>query len=144
MRKEALISPAADRFIDRKPHDSTPPLRDVLMAHEERFWLGRSDQYRDALDDTCLVAFTNVAGVSSRDKIAGPMHREPIWRDLTMDVAGLVQPTDDVAVLTYRVSVDRGRDGRYRALVSSGYVRRDGGWRMMFHHQTPLDGSHRG
>jgi hypothetical protein len=27
---------------------------------------------------------------------------------------------------------------RYRALVSSGYVKRNGSWKMMFHQQTPL------
>ena len=26
----------------------------------------------------------------------------------------------------------------YAALVSTGYVRRDDGWKMMFHQQTPL------
>jgi hypothetical protein len=28
----------------------------------------------------------------------------------------------------------------YEALVSSAYVRRDGQWKMAFHHQTPLAG----
>lgn len=27
----------------------------------------------------------------------------------------------------------------YHALVSSGYVRREAGWKLMFHHQTPLE-----
>jgi hypothetical protein len=36
-----------------------------------------------------------------------------------------------------RHSGNRG-DESYRALVSSGYARRDDGWKMVFHQQTPL------
>lgn len=44
--------------------------------------------------------------------------------------------TDDVALVTYSVSAQRG-DLPYAALVSSLYVRRSGGWRLTFHQQTP-------
>lgn len=56
-----------------------------------------------------------------------------------MELDGVLQPADDIAILTYRARADRGEDERYRALVSSGYVRRGGEWKMAFHQQTPLD-----
>ena len=59
-------------------------------------------------------------------------------RDLRIEVAGLLAPTADVAILTYRASATRGEGPRYRALVSSGYVRRLDGWKLAFHQQTPL------
>ena len=49
-----------------------------------------------------------------------------------------MQPTDDVAIITYRAAAEREGSEQYRARVSSGYVKRDGAWRMVFHQQTPL------
>lgn len=91
------------------------------------------------MDDKCLVAFPQGSRVSTADEVAGTVEGGPRWRDLEIDVEGLLQPTGDVALLTYRASARRGEDERYRALVGSGYVRRDGGWKLMFHQQTPLD-----
>jgi hypothetical protein len=41
-------------------------------------------------------------------------------------------------LLTYRASAVRGNGEPYEARVSSGYVRRNGGWKLMFHAQMPL------
>lgn len=43
-----------------------------------------------------------------------------------------------MAFLTYRASAVRGEDVRYRALVSSAYVKRGDAWKLAFHQQTPL------
>lgn len=111
-------------------------VRDDLLAMERKLWLGGRAEYRGALDDDCLLAFTTMAGVSSRDEVADQVDGNR-WRDLDIDVEGFLQPTDDVALVTYRASAVRG-DEPYEARVSSGYVRRDGAWKLMFHQQTPL------
>jgi hypothetical protein len=44
-----------------------------------------------------------------------------------------------MAVLSYEASAKRGASGEaYHALVSSGYVKRGGEWKLAFHQQTPL------
>jgi hypothetical protein len=109
-----------------------------LLKKEETLWSGGATAYRRALDDDCLVAFTEMAGVQSRDEIADMAGKSPErWRDVDIDIEGLLQPTANVTILTYRVTAMRG-DQPYSARVSSGYVNRDGDWRMMFHQQTPL------
>lgn len=113
-------------------------LQDELLSLEEELWTAGAAPYREHLDDECLVAFTEMAGVSTREQIAGTVDDDERWRDLEIEVEGLLRPTEDVAMLTYRAEAARGNDDRYRALASSGYVRRDGGWKMMFHQQTPL------
>ena len=113
-------------------------LKDDLLAIEQRLWTGGGEEYRRHLDDECAIAFTEMAGVFSREQVAGTVEGPDRWRDVEMSLQGLVRPTNDVAVLTYRASAVRGNEERYSALVSSGYVRRDGEWRMMFHQQTPL------
>ena len=111
-------------------------LRDDLVAMEKKLWSGGQSEYRNTLDNDCLVAFTEMAGVSSRDQIASQAKARR-FSDVNIDVDGLLRPTDDVAILTYHVHALREKMP-YDAVVSSGYVRRDGVWKMMFHQQTPL------
>ena len=112
-------------------------LENELLSIERTLWSAEAEAYRRNLDDRCLVAFTGMAGVSSREEIAGSVEGSQRWKDLDLEVVGLLQPTPDVALLTYRAGAVRGEE-RYRALVSSGYARRDDGWKMVFHQQTPL------
>jgi hypothetical protein len=119
-------------------------LEKELLSIEQSLWKGGVDAYRRALDDDCLVAFVQQAGVSSREEVAGTVEGAPRWKDLEMQVEGLLQPTPDIAILTYRASAVRGEgdeggeEQRYRALISSGYVKRHDAWKLMFHQQTPL------
>lgn len=113
-------------------------LQTDLLALEKKFWSGDAGFYRNNLDDKCLTVFTKMAGVQSKDAIAdmvaGDSQR---WEDLKIDEKGLVEPTRDMAILSYEASAQRGGQ-RYKALVSSGYVRRNGAWKLAFHQQTPL------
>ena len=112
-------------------------LQKDLLKKEESLWSGGTSAYRHALDGDCLVAFTEMAGVQTRDEIANMAGKGPRWHDVDIAVEGFLQPTDDVTILTYRVNAVRDNEP-YSARVSSGYVNRDGDWRMMFHQQTPL------
>jgi hypothetical protein len=42
-------------------------------------------------------------------------------------------------LLSYEASAVRENGEPYKALVSTGYVKRSDGWKMMFHAQAPLD-----
>jgi hypothetical protein len=111
---------------------------DELLAIERSLWIDGPDAYDRHLDAECLIAFTGMAGLFTRDEVAATVADSPRWRNLEIDVQALVEPTADVAILTYRAAAVRGEDESYRALVSSGYVRRDGSWRLTFHQQTPV------
>ena len=114
-------------------------LQDRLLDIERRLWTGGPEEYRRHLDPDCLIAFSDeVVGVSSRDEIARSAADSPRWRDLDLDFRGLIRPSDDVALLTYRASASRGESDHYEALASSCYMCRNGEWRMVFHQQTPL------
>lgn len=112
-------------------------VEEQLLDLDRQLWSGGPDAYRAILDDDCLLAFTEMAGVSDREAVARTADTPQRWRDVELEPEGVVQPTPAVAILTYRASATRG-DEQYRALVSSGYVKRDGGWKLMFHQQTPL------
>jgi ketosteroid isomerase-like protein len=108
-----------------------------LLNKEKTLWSGGAPEYRRTLDGECLIAFTAMAGVQAREDVAAMVGRAERWRDIDIEVEGSLQPTEDVSIFTYRVTAVRG-DEPYRARVSSGYVKRDDDWRMMFHQQTPL------
>jgi hypothetical protein len=113
-------------------------VQEELLSIERQLWSGGAGAYHEHLDDHCLVAFTEMAGVMTREQVAGTVEGGPRWRDVEIDVEGVLEPTSDTAFLTYRARARRGESESYRAVVSSGYVRRDGAWKLMLHQQTPL------
>lgn len=113
-------------------------LQEELLALEERFWTEGAGFYRDHLDDRCLTAFAEMAGVFDKDEIARTVGESSRFKDVNVKVHGIVEPIDGFAVLSYRAAATRDDGERYYALVSSGYVKRNGGWKLAFHQQTPL------
>ena len=116
-------------------------LQTDLTALEKQFWNGDAEFYRSHLDDKCLVAFPTMAGVKTKDEIAAMAKSDqPQWKNLQIRDKGFVEPMKGMAVLSYEADGQRATTGeRYHAFVSSGYVQRDGEWKLAFHQQTPFD-----
>src|SRR5262245_61057518 len=114
-------------------------IQNDLLAIEKGFWTSGADYYRQNLDDVCLTAFTEMVGAFKKEEIAGMMKEADRWRDLSLDVKGCLEPAPGFAVLTYQVRAKRKGGEPYAGVVSSGYVMRNGAWKMVFHQQTPLD-----
>ena len=115
-----------------------PALQTELLALDRALWSGGEEAYRENLDERCLLAFERMAGVSSREEVTATVASAPRWQKVDIEAEGLVQPTDDVAIITYRAAAEREGSEQYRARVSSGYVKRDGAWRMVEHVITAL------
>ena len=114
-------------------------LEQDLLAREMQFWVGNADFFRQHLNDTCLTASVDHPGLQPKEAIAASVTQSDSWRSLTIDEKGFLSLGEDAAILTYEASGNRKNGTRYRALVSSGYVRRDGAWKLAFHQQTPLE-----
>jgi hypothetical protein len=112
-------------------------LEQDLLVIEKTFWTGGPEAYRKHADEQCLVAFTEMAGVMSKDDIAKSAEAGR-WKDISIKQKAMAQLSPSVAVITYECSAKR-QDGQpYHALVSSGYVHRPNGWKLAFHQQTPF------
>ena len=110
-----------------------------LLALEKKFWTGDTKFYQDNVDDSALIAFgADMAGVMSNKEIASSAGQGNRWKNLDIKLKGLIEPADDVAILSYEAHATRSNGQAYAALVSTGYARRDDGWKMVFHQQTPL------
>jgi hypothetical protein len=112
---------------------------DALLALEKDFWTGDAEFFETNTDSDCLVAFPRMAGVMSNTDLAQTAKNPNRWRDLEIELRGIVEPAKDVVMLSYEARAVRESGEPYRALVSTGYVKRGGGWKMMFHAQTPLE-----
>ncbi len=119
-------------------------LIDELFALEEGFWLAGEDHFLAHLDRQCLLAFPQAGemhGVQSAEAIAATASTPGRWRDLAIRHRHLLQPSDNVALISYRADVSRFDGMPYAALIGSGYVRRADGWKLMFHQHSPVDGA---
>ena len=112
--------------------------QDEIAAIERGFWTGDADFYKANVDAECLVAFSELSGVLSNEKVASTVASGARWKELDIEERGFLQPSPDTALLTYRADAVRPNGERYRALVSSLYVKRGGKWKLAFHQQTPM------
>jgi hypothetical protein len=112
-------------------------LTETLLAIERALAAGGADAYRRVLDPDAILIVPGM--VLDRVETIAAMDASPGWDEFTMARERVVELADGAALLTYRFDGRRG-DVRYAAQMGSVYVERDGGWRMIFHQQTPIGG----
>ncbi|MDX8502687.1 hypothetical protein RFM99_30435 [Mesorhizobium sp. VK4C] len=110
-----------------------------LLDLEKGFWTGDSAYFAANADAECLVAFPEMAKRMTNAELAKTASKPNRWRDLDIRLKGMVEPGSDIVMLTYEARATRENGEPYAALVSTGYVHRADGWKMMFHAQTPID-----
>lgn len=113
--------------------------KEELLDLERGFWIGDSAYYEANADVECLVAFPRMAQAMTNADLARTATKPNKWRDLDIKLKGMVEPGSDIVMLTYEAHATREDGEPYAALVSTGYVHRADGWKMMFHAQTPLE-----
>jgi hypothetical protein len=111
---------------------------DEILALEKDFWTGGEKFFQANTDADCLVAFPGMVGVMSNAVLAETARKPNRWRDLEIELKGIVEPSGGIVLLSYEAYAVRENGEPYNALVSTGYVKRGDGWKMMFHAQTPL------
>jgi len=114
-----------------------------LIEIERRLWTNDAVFFEDTLIREALLVLP-AAGVIAKhlavDAILAENADGRRRADVEFDEVRSLSLADDAAVLTYRVAArwdPQSPKGRARA--SSVYVRRNGKWKLAFHHQTPFD-----
>ena len=91
--------------------------------------------YEHVLDERVVMLLPGGAVLDDRDVIVDSMSGQP-WSGFSLEDVRSLPLTADTGVVTYGVVATR--DGQeYSALMSSLYVRREDGWKLAFHQQTP-------
>jgi hypothetical protein len=109
-------------------------LLDELLPLERALAAGGGDAYRARLAADAILVVPGQ--VLDRDGAIAAMDASPGWDAFAMEDARALALGDDAGVLTYTFTGRRG-DLQYRAVLASTY-RREDGWRLVFHQQTPL------
>jgi hypothetical protein len=113
-----------------------------LVNIERNLWTNNAEFYDDNLTDDCLLVFPET-GVINRDFAVDAIRKENEegrkWAEVDFDEIRSLRPTDDVALLTYRVTARWEHEkASITTLASSVYVKRDGLWKLIFHQQSPV------
>ena len=113
-----------------------------LIALEQQGWEALSSGgeaarafYERVLDRTVVMLLPGGLVLDDRAAIVDSMSGEP-WSSHALQDVQAFQPTEDTAVVTYGAVAQRDSQ-TYSALMSSVYVRREDGWKLTFHQQTP-------
>ena len=112
-----------------------------LYDIEQGFSLDGKEHFLNHVDAECLLAFPQAGemhGVHSREEVAATATNANRWRDLTMANRQFLHGDDDFAIISYRADVTRADGEPYAALVSSAYVRRPNGWKLVLHQHSPV------
>lgn len=119
-------------------------MTDDLLALEQRGWQALSGAageesaerfYDRVLANAVVMLLPGGMRLTDRDQILGSMSGAP-WDAFELEDPQVLELGPDSAVVIYGVVAER--DGSpYSALVSSTYVRRDDGWKLALHQQTP-------
>lgn len=113
-------------------------LKDRLFDLEEGFWEGDAEFYRLNADEKCLVAFPGMVDVLDNEALAGTVKDDDRWKDVAFSAEKLFCPTPTVAVIAYEATARKAGGEPQRSSVTSGYIERDGKWKLAWHHHTPL------
>jgi hypothetical protein len=116
---------------------------DQLIDLEERGWQAlasdprtASEFYEQVLDDRVVMLLPGGMRLTDRDTIVASVGGQP-WTSYRLEDLQVLELGDDTAVVSYGVVAERDGWPSYSALMSSTYVRRDAGWKLAFHQQTP-------
>lgn len=114
-----------------------------LVDLEEQGWRSLSaspgeaaEFYDSVLDHTAVMLLPGGLVLDDRDTIIASMAEQP-WASYEMEDLWVFQPTPETGIVAYGVLARREGAPDYSALISSHYVRREAGWKLVFHQQTP-------
>jgi hypothetical protein len=109
----------------------------ALWDMEERFWTQGADSARHMTSPDAVFVFPYPAGILTGDAVWREADVAQRWRSVVM-TQRYVSRKDDIAILAYRASAERGDDPIYEALCTSTYIQDDTTWLRLTHQQTPV------
>ena len=115
-------------------------LESDIFSIEQGFWLSGKEHFLENLDERCILAFPQAGqmhGVMEREQVAETATSTNRWKDLSMSRRSLLQPAEGVVIISYRADVTRADGAAYAALISSAYIQRRTGWKLMLHQHSP-------
>jgi uncharacterized protein (TIGR02246 family) len=94
--------------------------------------------YENLMAEDGLMVFPGL--VLDKNATIRAIAGERPWTWFELSAIQVISLTPDASLITYRATSQREGEAEYRALMTSVYAKREGGWRLVLHQQTPLPG----
>ncbi|MDP3341167.1 DUF4440 domain-containing protein [Frigidibacter sp.] len=107
-----------------------------IWTFETALWTGGLPDLPKLMDPSCLMVLPGV-GILQGEAIAAHLEAAPRWREVDMAGQRLAE-TDGLCILGY-IATATSDGAPFRAACSSTWARRETDWKLLQHHQTPLD-----
>ncbi|MEU4538681.1 nuclear transport factor 2 family protein [Streptosporangium sp. NPDC023825] len=113
-----------------------------LLLLEEQGWSaiskGDGEFYRRLVTEETLCVEPD--GLQTGAELAADIDANPSpFDDYKLEDVKVLPLTGDSAIITYRAVVRLSQtDLTFQLYMTSAYVRHDGGWKLIFHQQTPV------
>ncbi len=116
---------------------------DMLIDMERKGWEALSSGaeaarsfYDRVLDRDVVMLLPGGLRIDSRAEALDAMSGQP-WASHDLQNLGVLSLGDAAAIVVYGATARREGGTPYSALIASTYVRRDDGWKLAAHQQTP-------
>ncbi len=93
--------------------------------------------YGAILRDDAVMLFPGGMRIEGKEQILASFAAQP-WASFQIDAPKVIALSEHAGVVVYGVSAQREGSEPYKALISSTYVRSNGGWKLVLHQQTPV------
>ncbi len=116
-------------------------LQDKLIELERGFWDaagGDGSYYEENFAKDGMMVLPFEGGMLNKAQTVGAVRQAEAWSAFEINKPQLLEIAENEVALLYEASGKRANGQDYRALISSLYRRRVGGWELVFHQQTPL------
>jgi hypothetical protein len=111
---------------------------DRVWAFEESLWTGDDANYREKMDEACLVVVPQPPFVMSGGDAVKAVSNTPRWREAIFTDERIARPQEGLIVVAYHVVAKREAGEAYEAHCTSTYSRVEHEvWRVVQHQQTP-------
>lgn len=108
-----------------------------LWGSEEGLWTADPEQYREIIDDECLMVLPDAPYVFNGAEAVAAVSRTPRWSEVAFSAQHVARPQEGLIVIAYAVTARRGEQA-YSANCTTTYRRLEHEvWRVIQHHQSP-------
>ena len=109
-----------------------------IWGSEEGLWVGSAENYRQTIDDECLMVLPEPPYVMSGAQAIEAVVSTPRWSKVEITHKQVARPHEGLIVIAYSAKAHKDGKAPYEAHCTTTYrMIEHGTWRVVQHQQTP-------
>jgi hypothetical protein len=108
-----------------------------LWTFEESLWIGDADQYRELIDEECVMVLPEQPFVMTGKQAIEAVANTPRWTKVAFSDRQVMRPQEGLIAIAYKAEASRAEGGDYAAYCTTTMRRLEHDvWRVVQHQQT--------